>query len=307
MSLLRQVSPSQAQHSLVSPSRNPLSSIRYSKVTKLDAPIQTRGIHIRFVASGQEVYKVDHRTYKVSAGQYLLIKGDQEVHCVIDANSDPVQSVWVHFSPNVLQEFYQKLLSFHTQLAASSFTMKRDELEICEQLYQAKGNLLGEYLIKISKEFEKSPRFQQEINEGETLSELAERLILSQWQVHEQIHRLTSAKLSTKKELYRRLCLAKRYIHSHLHTSLDLDTLSQVACLSKYHFIRLFKEVYGQTPRQYLISQRLERASSLLLQSQKSFHEICQEVGLKDSSSFGRLFKKNFGSTPHLYRRMHAG
>ncbi|MEM9986886.1 MAG: AraC family transcriptional regulator, partial [Bacteroidota bacterium] len=123
---------------------------------------------------------------------------------------------------------------------------------------------------------------------------------------YQQMLNLTSAKLSTKRELYRRLCQARAYMHSHLDEVLDLDTLSQVACLSKYHFIRLFKEAFGQTPRQYLIAQRLEQASSLLIHTKKTFHEICQEVGLKDSSSFGRLFKRTFGATPHLYRQMNA-
>ncbi|MEL6591163.1 MAG: AraC family transcriptional regulator, partial [Bacteroidota bacterium] len=137
-------------------------------------------------------------------------------------------------------------------------------------------------------------------------SEIAEALLSTQYEIFTKINRLTSAKLSTKKELYRRLIQAQEYIHENLHTNLDLDTLSQVACLSKFHFIRLFKEVFEQTPRQYLIACRLERASKLLLNSSKSFHEICLDVGLKDSSSFGRLFKKNFGATPHIYRRIYA-
>jgi AraC-like DNA-binding protein len=124
--------------------------------------------------------------------------------------------------------------------------------------------------------------------------------------IHCQINHLTSAKISTRRELFRRLCHARTYIHENLDSPLELDTLSQVACLSKFHFIRLFKEAFGQTPRQYLISKRLSAASELLIHSSKTFHEICHEVGLKDSSSFGRLFKRSFGATPHLYRQLHA-
>lgn len=120
----------------------------------------------------------------------------------------------------------------------------------------------------------------------------------------EQLNRLSSVKLSTRVELYKRLRIATEYVEEHLHLNLDLDTIAEAACLSKFHFIRIFKEAYGQTPRQYIIAKRLERARELLLNSEKSFCDICQEVGLKDASTFGRLFKKTFGTTPGKYREM---
>lgn len=120
--------------------------------------------------------------------------------------------------------------------------------------------------------------------------------------VLDRLNRLSSVKLSTRIELYKRLRLATEYVHDHLHLNLDLDTIAEEACLSKFHFIRIFKEAYGQTPRQYIISKRLDRARELLLNSEMSFCEICQEVGLKDASTFGRLFKKTYGATPGKYR-----
>lgn len=120
----------------------------------------------------------------------------------------------------------------------------------------------------------------------------------------DRLDRLSSVKLSTRIELYKRLRLATAYVHDHLHLNLDLDTIAEAACLSKFHFIRIFKEAYDQTPRQYIISKRLERARDLLIHSDRSFCEICQEVGLKDASTFGRLFKKTYGTTPGKYREM---
>lgn len=112
----------------------------------------------------------------------------------------------------------------------------------------------------------------------------------------------TPVKDSTLQELKRRIDISKEYINENLDKRLDLDIIAREACLSKYHFIRTFKLTEGQTPRQYIIKQRLGRAENLLTQTTKSFHEICLEVGRQDASSFGRLFKKTFGLSPNHYR-----
>jgi len=95
-------------------------------------------------------------------------------------------------------------------------------------------------------------------------------------------------------------------MHKNFATEIDLDELSQEACLSKFHFIRLFSQAFGVTPHQYLISLRLNHAQRLLLTSNLKLTEICHHVGLRDLSSFGRRFKKTFGLSPARYRAKHA-
>lgn len=243
---------------------------------------------VLLVEDGSLELQIEHRRFGLAPGQFIVVNARRA--CRLMA-SDTVRFVKVLvLSP----------ISWHQWMGAlpkegeTPFPFSEGKLEFCEQVYSSQDSHFGRRLL------------QTRLNVTVDEQEWKAALIQQQWKVYEQLQRLTSAKLSTRKELYRRLCMAKRYMVEHLDQPLDLDTLSQVACLSKFHFIRLFKEVYGQTPRQYLIARRLDRASLLLKQSDLSFHEICHEVGLKDASSFGRLFKRNFGATPHLYRRMYA-
>lgn len=248
----------------------------------------TRNYLIVYAAARPCQVKADGRRYELLPGQFMLINPGTEVQV---CPTDQEGIFQISLEPTCL-DLWRKQVS--QDQARKVFPHSHGKLELCEQVYQVEDSTLGAALNELTH------------NASRQTYDWPTLLVGHQWQVYQQLQRLTSAKLSTRKELYRRLCKARRYMLDHLDSPLDLDTLAQVACLSKYHFIRLFKEVYGQTPRQYLISRRLERASDLLKESDLSFHEICHEVGLKDSSSFGRLFKRSFGATPHLYRRMHA-
>jgi AraC-like DNA-binding protein len=103
--------------------------------------------------------------------------------------------------------------------------------------------------------------------------------------------------------LYRRIVQAKLFIDNNYANSIDLDNIATEASFSKFHFIRLFKKVYDQTPHQYLTSVRIEKAK-LLLQTEMAVADVCFSVGFDSISSFTGLFKKITTSTPSLYQKL---
>lgn len=100
---------------------------------------------------------------------------------------------------------------------------------------------------------------------------------------------------------YTRISKAKRFIDNFYYKSIDLDTIAEEAHFSKFHFIRLFKRAYGNTPHQYLTSIRIQKAR-LLLQSPAKISSICFLVGFDSISSFTGLFKKITGVTPSAFQ-----
>jgi AraC family transcriptional regulator len=106
----------------------------------------------------------------------------------------------------------------------------------------------------------------------------------------------------TRLELYRRLLRGKDYMDSFFEGQVRLGEVAGEACLSPYHFHRLFREVFHQTPNQYLQQKRLANAQQLLTSSEQSVTEICLEVGFESVTSFSTLFRRNFGSSPREYR-----
>lgn len=101
-------------------------------------------------------------------------------------------------------------------------------------------------------------------------------------------------------DLYRRLVRAKLYIESHHAATIDLQAMAEASCLSRFHFLRMFKSVFGLTPYQYLIRVRVTKAMELIERG-SSVSEACYAVGLEGLSSFARRFKKQALVTPSAY------
>ena len=104
-------------------------------------------------------------------------------------------------------------------------------------------------------------------------------------------------------ELYERIVAAKVFIDENYKEAINLDEISQKAFLSRYHFHRLFSQVYKKTPHQYLTLKRIEKAKDLLAEN-KQVIEVCNEVGFESLGSFSTLFKKEIGFAPTYYRNM---
>ena len=103
-----------------------------------------------------------------------------------------------------------------------------------------------------------------------------------------------------KMYMYKRIVDAKVFIDTQYMQKIDLQNISGQANFSKYHFLRLFKSAFGQSPHQYLIEVRLTAAKNLLKQGQQ-VKEVCYAVGFESVPSFIALFKKREGLTPNDY------
>lgn len=104
-------------------------------------------------------------------------------------------------------------------------------------------------------------------------------------------------------DIYRRIAAAKMYIDEHYAAPIDLDHISQQACLSPFHFHRIFRKVYLHTPHQYLTRKRIDKAKDLLAEN-KPVADVCNEVGFESVGSFSTLFKKQIGFPPTYFRNI---
>ena len=101
--------------------------------------------------------------------------------------------------------------------------------------------------------------------------------------------------------LYKRIVNSKIFIDDNYSQSIDLSNIADEAFFSKFHFIRLFKKIYGKTPHQYLIIVRVEKAKELL-KTGLSVSEVCYSVGFDSLTSFAGLFKKIVCLSPSAWQ-----
>lgn len=88
---------------------------------------------------------------------------------------------------------------------------------------------------------------------------------------------------------------------------LDVEALARDAHMSAGHFSRAFKQAYGESPYQYLMTRRIERAMALLRRGDLSVTEVCFEVGCSSLGTFSTRFTELVGVPPSVYRRESAG
>ncbi len=97
----------------------------------------------------------------------------------------------------------------------------------------------------------------------------------------------------SRKKLYQSV----EYMKSNFDESLKLETLANISGLSKYHFLRKFKEEFNMTPHAYLLQIRIQNAKNMLLQN-KILSDIAHSCGFSDQSHFTRVFNKIYGMSP---------
>ena len=105
----------------------------------------------------------------------------------------------------------------------------------------------------------------------------------------------------------RRAVEAALWLDANAAEEIDLASAAQAAGLSSFHFLRLFADVLGVTPHQYLVRTRLRRAARLLAEADRPVTDIAYDVGFGDLSNFVRSFHRAAGVSPRGFRNAARG
>ena len=100
----------------------------------------------------------------------------------------------------------------------------------------------------------------------------------------------------------RHLLKAKDLADARYFERLDVDDMARAAGLSRAHFSREFRAAFGESPHNYLLTRRMERAAALLRHTDRSVADVCFSVGFQSVGSFTTTFRRTYGVTPTAYR-----
>jgi AraC-like DNA-binding protein len=104
-------------------------------------------------------------------------------------------------------------------------------------------------------------------------------------------------------DLFMRLCRSREYLGDCANAPVRLDQAARLAHISKYHYLRLFASAFGETPLAFVTRVRMERARSLLLNTNRDVTDICVEVGYDSLATFSNRFHRFAGCAPTDLRR----
>lgn len=109
---------------------------------------------------------------------------------------------------------------------------------------------------------------------------------------------------AARSDVYARLLKARSFIEDHFATDIDLNAIARQASMSSFHFLRLFKSAFEQTPYQYLLNYRLARSADMLITTDLPIYDIAYRTGFDSHIVFSAQFKQVYGMPPSRYRMM---
>ena len=252
---------------------------------------------VKFSLFGTVNYKTPHGEYKVNS-DYLIINEGQQCSGFVDSET-AVEVISVFFGSGFASEVLGNLTAPEDKLILNPQVKNSQPVQFFEKLYPI-DNLVMPVIMKMK--IASKVKFEDPVWWEEHFYELLEKMILVHRNVYKTVEKLPPVKLSTKTDLYKRISKAKEYIDANFTEPLTLEGISGEACISRYHFLRLFKDVFSETPYQYISRLRIRKAVALLTSGSMPVTHICSEVGFDSLSSFSWLFKQKLGLSPDAFR-----
>jgi len=213
-------------------------------------------LSIKTVKRGRAHWTTSESRFSVDEDSFLVLNQGQTYSLELKS-VEPVQTYCVFLKPGFLE-------------AVWSSTKRSAEGLLLEEGVSSSGffERLNPYeptiRYQMGRIWERKDDDLTELESEELFIDLAEALIRTQHVSKLEPFRLDLAKSATREEIHLRLNLGRDYILSNLHLPMKLEQIAAAACLSSFHFHRLFTTVFEQTPHSFVTYQRVERAKRLL-------------------------------------------
>ena len=243
--------------------------------------------------SGESTVLADKRRVNIKGGYFFITNHDQ--YYTLEVEKHKAETFNIHFGEHFTENIFLSLTSDYESLLDEGDSSQLKRIEFYNKLHP-RTPAVNHILTQIKQADNNALLLE------EKLVDLITLLVSDHREVKKAQRNLPSIKRSTKHEVVRRLFFATDYIYSFYHLDLTLDELAKVACLSKFHFLRLFKLLFHKTPHQFINEVRAEKAKELLQGSELEVQAIAKSVGFRDSSSFSRMFYQQVGVYPSQYR-----
>jgi AraC-like DNA-binding protein len=261
-------------------------------------PLHTGPLTIKFTLRGEEYFATKQRSYRVTPETYLIFNNGTKYSARIQSDT-PSETISVFFRPQFAEEVLGSLVTSEDKIIDRGPELPSQPVNFIEMLYP-QDTLLFPYIYK----FRLAAKIGHDDEEwlSEELYMLLKTLLELHRKVGQEMDKIPSVKKSTRVEVYKRLYNAKEYLDDNFSGEIKIDDAAKQACMSPFHFIRLFKKIFDETPYQYITKRRVEKAFDLILRTDMPITEVCFEVGFNSLSSFSWLLKQKYGISPENMR-----
>jgi len=248
---------------------------------------------------GNSLCSVDRQSTRIDEENYFVSNRSQSYTLQVEENSGGAETFNIHFGEFFSESVLNSLITPTDRILDAGTEKQLSPISFFNQLHHRDATfnaLIRAILTSYHETGHNRLRFEEQ------LTALLSYHLRQHRQIAETVNNLPPARKATRVELYKRLSRAMDVLRSGFYGEINLDQLATEACLSKYHFLRLFRLAYGLSPYQYLQHLRLEKARVLLADSVMPITDLAGLLGFDNSQSFSRLFYQRMGLYPTQYR-----
>ncbi|MCB0597884.1 MAG: helix-turn-helix transcriptional regulator [Phaeodactylibacter sp.] len=274
--------------------------IRFSSVSEVDITLDTSKFHITLPQAGTETFRVDGKPFSAQAGEYFIFNPQQHVRAE-GAFKKPVEGYCLFLTEKAILETAHVIGQPIESALDSPFSYPWQQQEFMVKSYCLQENPFGQYLLRLQQNLRHSSR--EQLIDWDTLYfEMAAEFLRAHRQIGNQLQAIPSVRTLTKQEIYRRLSRAHVFILENFAEPVSLEDLERIAFFSKFHIVRLYRQIYGLTPYQHILHLRIGRAKELL-RKDHSPTEVALRLSFSDRRAFAKTFKKIAGVSPSVFRQ----
>ena len=257
-----------------------VTDIGYYPKAALHRRVRKKGISqyvLIYCTDGEGWYKLDGNQYTVKANHCFILPA-YKPHEYGASESAPWSIYWIHFKGE-FASFYGEKFKTPFYIPPGRLSRIRDRLQIFEDIYTA----LSHGFSRSNIEFASSSLYYF----------LATIKYLDTFRTSRQQHEAEQEIVDS----------AIHYMKENIDKSCSLESLSDYVGYSPSHFSAVFKKKIGTSPINNMIKLRMQRACELLERTDLKVNQLCCMVGISDPYYFSKLFVKNIGVSPSVYRR----
>ena len=242
---------------------------------------------IKYVIDGVKHYNYNNQDIEVSKSQYLILNNDSLITTEAKKGTKGLSLFLTPKLINEISHFYSR----------SNSSIKF--LEIIQRNSNQKINNLLHEIVYLYENNQIGLKQQMD----DLFITISDLIVQEQVSIDNNFMNLKVVKHDTKRELYKSIIEAKEYLNDNFKEKISLDIISRDVGISKYYLHRLFREINGNTPLEYLKNIRLEKAKNKLQYSKDSIFEIAIKCGFDNTAYFSNVFKKHVGLSPTQFRK----
>ena len=244
-------------------------------------------LSVKAVIRGLATWETRAGRFEVIPGAALVLGDGEEYEITVDS-LQPVETFCLFFERGFVEDAWRAAVS------GSEALLDREETR--SVAFAEKLHFGGPLVAAIGRAYASR-------GADESFYTTALEIVRARCDLDRRIARLPALRATTREELARRIAVATEFLHANVDRSVSIAEAAREACLSPFHFHRLFGAFHGTTPHRYVLRLRLERAKALLRMGERGVAEVAAECGFESAGSFATLFKRTFGVTPGAIRK----